>query len=427
MNALRYFVVAGLCLPVVAGAADWPQWRGPDRDNHSKDAGLLKEWPKDGPKLAWTFEKTGAGYGSPSIVGEKVFILGCDDPEQGDKEFALCLSGKDGKELWRTPLETSMGNYAYGWGSGPRSSPTVDGDKVYVLGAKGDLQCLNVADGKKVWGINLKKDLGGGIPGWGYSESVLIDDEHLICTPGGEKGTIACLNKKDGSVVWRSTDLKDGSAYSSIVISTVGVKQYITLTPAGTVSVRASDGKFLWKSKAGSNGIAVIPTAIVHDKYVFSTSGYGSGCGLLELTPDGTDNVKMKEVYLNKAMIDKHGGIVLVGDHIYGTSERGGWLCIDYLKLDKDNEASTWKSNKLDGGSIAYADGHLYLYGEQKGTCVLIDASPKGFEERGRFEIPKKSQFPRRSGQIWTHPVIANGRLYLRDHEYLFCYGVKGE
>jgi outer membrane protein assembly factor BamB len=422
-------VLAGLIVPGFVRAADWPQWRGANRDGHSKDTGLLKEWPKDGPKLRWTYEKAGAGFGSTAVVGEKMYLLGADDPETGDKEFALCLNIADGKELWRTPLETSAGDYTYNWGSGPRSTPTVDGDKVYVLGAKGDLRCLNVGDGKKVWGINLGKDLGGGIPGWGYCESVLIDGDHLICTPGGAKGTLACLSKKDGSVVWRSTELKDLAAYSSVVISNAGVKQYITLVQAGVVGVRASDGKHLWRSKAGANGVAVIPTAIVHDKYVFATSGYGSGCGLIELTPNGSDNVKAKEVYLNRAIINQHGGVILVDNFIYGYSDRseGNWVCLDYLKLDKDNEDPVWKSSKFGKGSIAYADGHFYLYGEGKGECVLIDADPKKYTERGRFEIPKKSKFDRRSGQIWAHPVVANGRLFLRDHEFVFCYGLKAE
>jgi outer membrane protein assembly factor BamB len=426
MNLLRTLAaVTGLALAAGAPAADWPQWQGPNRDNHSRDTGLLKEWPKDGPKLLWTFDTAGAGFGSPVVVGDKVFVLGSDDPDKGEKEFALCIDMKEGKEVWRTPLETATGDYSYGWGSGPRSTPTVDGDKVYVLGAKGDLRCLTTADGKKVWGVNLKKDLGGGIPGWGYSESVLIDGDHLVCTPGGNKGTLAKLDKKTGEVVWRSTDLKEGAQYSSIVTTEVGVKQYVTLLRSGTVGVRASDGKLLWQSKAGANGTAVIPTAIVHDKYVFATSGYGSGCGLLELTPEG-DGVKMKEVYLNKAMTDKHGGVVRVGDYIYGSSERGGWTCIEYLKLSNDNDKETWKSNKLDSGSICYADDRLYCYGEGKGTCVLIEASPKGWAEHGRFTIPKASKFPRRGGHIWTHPVVAQGRLFLRDHEYLFCFDVKG-
>lgn len=407
-------------------AADWPQWRGPNRDGISKDTGLLKTWPQGGPKVLWTFETAGVGFGCPVVVGDKLFVLGSDDPDKGDKEFALCLNTKDGKEIWRKALDTSAGGYSYGWGSGPRSTPTVDGDFVYVLGAKGDLQCLKISDGSKVWGISMVKTLGGNIPGWGYSESVLIDGDHLICTPGGGKGTIAKLDKKTGEVVWRSTDIKDGSQYSSIVISNIGVKQYITLVSAGTISVRASDGKLLWRSKAGANGTAVAPTAVVDDKYVFATSNYGSGCGLLELTPDGTDNVKMKEVYLNKAMVNMSGGVIRVGDYIYGHHDRGNWVCLDFKKLDATNDKPASETRKISRGSIAYADGHFYCYAEGNGTCTLVEADAKEWKECGKLELPKKSAFPRRGGHIWTHPVIANGKLFLRDHEMLSCFDIKG-
>ncbi|MCE9532140.1 MAG: PQQ-like beta-propeller repeat protein [Planctomycetes bacterium] len=427
MKSTRILALA-VCLlgATTAISADWPQWRGPNRDGISKDTGLLKAWPTAGPKLLWTFEEAGVGYGTPAVVGDRLYILGSEDPEKGDKEFLTCINSKDGKIVWKKELDNSAGGYSTNWGSGPRSSPTVDGDFVYVLGARGDLQCRKVSDGSKVWGISLVKDLGGKIPGWGYSESILIDGENLLCTPGGAKGTIACLKKATGAVVWRSTELTEGAAYSSIVISNVGVKQYITLVPGGTVSVSAAEGKLLWKSPAGKNGVAVIPTAVVNDKYVFVTSGYGSGCGLLELTADGKDGVKMKEIYLNKAMLNQHGGVINFENFLYGFSDKGSWLCLDYLKLDKDNETPAWKSSKLDKGSITFADGHFYCYGQGKGVCVLIEANPKEWKETGRFEIPKKSKFPRRSGAIWSHPVVANGKLFLRDHEVLSCFDVKG-
>ena len=428
MNLIqRVLIVAGFaCATSAAIAADWPQWGGPNRDNISKETGLLKSWPDGGPKLLWTFDAAGAGYSGPAIVGDRLYILGCDDPEKGDNEFALCVSVKDGKEIWRQKLETSPGKYTTGYGAGPRCTPTIDGDFLYVLGARGDLQCRKISDGSKVWGLNLVKDFGGKIPGWGYCESVLIDGDHLLCTPGGAKGSIACLNKKTGDVVWRSTDLTDGAAYSSLVINNFGVKHYVTLLPAGVVGVRASDGKLLWRSAAGKNFIAVIPTAILHDKYVFATSGYGSGCGLVELTPDGKDGLKAKDVYLLKVMQNHHGGVILIDDYIYGYSDKGGWMCLDYLKLEKDVEEPVWKNNKLEKGSLSFASGHFYCYGQKKGECVLVEANPKEWKESGHFEIPQKTKFPRKSGGIWTHPVIANGKLFLRDNELIFCYEVKG-
>jgi hypothetical protein len=409
----------------LATADDWPQWRGPNRDGVSKETGLLKAWPTTGPKLLWTFEEAGVGYSSPAIVSDRLYVLGAEDPEKGDREFAICVNAKNGKEIWREKLDNSPGGYLTQWGGGPRSSPTVDGDFLYILGARGDLQCRKTADGSKVWGINLVKDLGGKIPSWGYCESVLIDGDRLLCMPGGAKGTFACLKKKTGEVEWRSTDLKDGASYSSIVIGSKPIKQYITVAPTGAVGIRASDGKLLWKSAAGKNGTAVIPTPVVSDRFVFATSGYGSGCGAVELEADGSDGVKAKDLYLSKTMINHHGGVIRVGEFIYGYSDKGGWMCLDYLKLEKDNDDPVWKSNKLEKGSLTFADGHFYCYG-QKGVCALIEANPKEWKESGRFEIPKKTQFPRKSGNIWTHPVVANGKLFLRDHELIFCYDLKG-
>jgi outer membrane protein assembly factor BamB len=435
MSLIRFaLLIAGTGMASAAAiAADWPQWRGPNRDDISKDTGLLKTWPKEGPKLLWTYDDAGVGYSSPAVVGDKLFVLGAKDPDNDDKEFLLCLSTKDGKQLWRTDLETGKGKYANNWGSGPRSTPTVDGDFVYVLGARGDLNCCKTANGEKVWSLNFVKDLGGSIPGWGYCESVLIDGDRLLCTPGGQdgkkdkapKGTIACLNKKTGAVEWRSTDLTEKAAYASIIIDNFGVKQYVTMVPSGVVGIRASDGKLLWKSPAGKNGTAVIPTPIVFEQFVFATSGYGSGCGVVELTADAKDGVTSKDKFLGKVMQNHHGGVVRVDKFIYGFSDKGGWMCLDFLKLDADHEDPVWKSSKLDKGSLTYADGHFYCYGQGKGTCVLLAANPKEWAESGRFEIPKKTQFPRKSGAIWTHPVVANGKLFLRDHELIFCYDIK--
>ncbi len=428
MNWLRFALLfSGLTLASASDAADWPQWRGPNRDGIAKDQGLLKTWPKEGPKLLWTFDKAGVGYGTPAVVGDKLYLMGADDAENGDKEFVLCIDTRTGVEVWRQELETSDGKYTTNWGGGPRGTPTIDGEHLYLLGARGDLQCRKLSDGSKVWGLNFVKKFGGKIPNWGYSESILIDGDKLLCTPGGEKGAIACLKKDTGEEVWRSADLPEEAQYSSLMIDTVGARQYITVLKSGTVSVRATDGKLLWKSKAGANGVAVIPTAIIHDKYVFATSGYKSGCGLIELSPDGDNSVKAQDVYVlkNEGMVNHHGGVILVDGYIYGYNENGGWCCFDYLKLSEENSKPLWKSDKLEKGAISYADGHFYCYGQKKGTCVLIEATPKEWSEKGRFDIPKETQFKRRSGAIWTHPVIANGKLFLRDHELLFCYEIK--
>jgi outer membrane protein assembly factor BamB len=405
-------------------AADWPQWGGPNRDGVSPETGLLKAWPKGGPKLAWKADLGGVGYGSPAVAGDRLFVAAAEDDKDGKKEFALCLSAKDGSQLWKVELPVGAGGYSTGWGSGPRSTPTADGDAVHFLGPRGVLVRLKTADGSKVWAVNLVKDFGGGTPGWGYSESVLIDGDHLICTPGGKNGTILALDKKTGKKLWQSKELTDGAAYASIIPADVGgVRQYVTQTDGAAVGVRAKDGKLLWRKADLKRRTAVIPSPVVHDGYAFFTAGYGAGCELFKLTSKG-DATTAETVYTkNPVMQNHHGGVVRIGDYVYGYSDTGGqWECVEYK--DRDLTDPVWKSKALEKGSVIAAGGCLYCYGQGKGECVLAEASPKGWKELGRFTIPEKSKFPRRGGAIWTHPAVANGKLYLRDHEKLFCYEI---
>jgi len=414
-------IAVALLVGLSLTANDWPRWRGPLGDDLSKETGLLKEWPKDGPKLVWSFKDSGVGYGSPAVVGDTIYLAGAEDPEKGDKEFITCVSLKTGRAVWKTALTTSPGSYNGGWGSGPRSTPTVDGDVVYALGGRGDLHAIDRKDGSVKWKKNLVSEFGGAIPTWGYSESILIDGDRLVCTPGGKRGALAFLNKNTGEELLRSSN-NDDAAYSSVIIATLGtVKMYITMSPKGVYGVDAKTGQELWRSAAASNGVAVIPTPIYHDGKVFVTSGYGAGCGLISLKAVG-DKVTATDVYKNKAIVNHHGGVVLVDGHIFGYADNGGrWMCLDYLK---DSREPVWENKSLSKGSLMYADGHLYLYGEKKGECVLIEASAKEWKESGRFTIPETTKTPRKSGAIWTHPVVANGKLFLRDHELLFCYDV---
>lgn len=418
-------ILAFLLAPLAVQAADWPQWRGPNRDGVSAETGLLKEWPKDGPPLAWKGDIGGVGYGSPSVSQGKVFVLGAEDDKEGQKEFCVCLDAKTGQRAWKADIPAAEGGYLHGWGSGPRSSPTVEGDAVYVLGARGDLLRLKAADGSKLWAVNLKSDFGGAIPGWGYSESVLIDGDNLICTPGG-KGTLLALNKQTGKEVWRSVELTDGAGYASVVAADVGgVRQYITQTQASAVGVRAKDGKLLWRETGLKRAVAVIPTPIVHDGMAFFTAGYGAGSELFKLTSKDGLTTAEKVYSANKVLVNQHGGVVRIGDHIYGHSDNGNkWVCIEY-KTDATDPV--WEGKALDKGSLTAADGHLYCYGQKTGTCVLAEATPKEWKEKGRLELPEKSKHPRRDGAIWAHPVVSNGKLYLRDHELLFCFDVMGK
>jgi outer membrane protein assembly factor BamB len=417
-----------------ARGADWPQWRGPNRDGVSTETGLLKAWPKAGPNLAWKIKIEGVGYSTPVVVGDKIFVSAAADDVKGNNEFVLCLNVKDGSQNWKADLPDNDKNYETGWGSGPRSTPTVDGNCVFALSARGELVCLKTSDGSKVWGVSLTKDFGGGVPSWGYSESVLIDGDKLICTPGGGKGTMLALDKKTGQKIWQSADpadkgnkvsVKDGAAYASIIPADIsGIRQYITQTTSAAIGVQASDGKLLWRVAELKRAVAVIPTPVVEGNFAFFTSGYGAGCELIKVeTKDGVTKA-VTEYTKNPSFSNHHGGVVRIGDFIYGHTDHGGkWVCYDYKKGGED---FVWESKALGKGCVACADGYLYCVGEdpKKGIVALVEASPKGWNEKGRFELPEKSTFPRRSGMIWTHPVIANGKLYLRDHEWLFCYDI---
>lgn len=425
MKTKTLLVCSFLFLCVVSFAApaperkssfDWPQWRGPKRDNLSTETGLLKTWPEGGPKLVWTSDVVGLGYSGPAIVGDRLYTLGSDEKS----DFVIAVDTKSGEKVWKSNIGPFVAN---NWGGGPRSTPTVDGDHLYALSSAGDLACLKTKDGKRVWSASLTSDLGGGKPNWNYSESPLVDGEHVICSPGGNRGTLAALNKKTGKLLWRSIKLKDPAGYSSIVPTTVGgVKQYVQLTMKGIAGVSPKNGNLLWYYAHPKYKVAVIPTPIVYEDYVYAAVGYGAGDVLLKLSPEAK-GVKAEQIYSQDAMSvmdNKHEGYVLIGDYVYGWSDRGGWTCQE-LKTGK----TMWQSKKLGRGSIAAADGMLYCYSEDRGTVVLVEASPDGWKEQGRFAIPKQSDKRSRSGGVWTHPVIANGKLYLRDQELLFCFDVK--
>lgn len=404
----------GLCVAVEG--ADWPQWQGPDRTNISKETGLLKTWPKDGPKLLWTYSDAGVGYSAPAIVGDKLYIMGA---RQG-REHLFCLDVKNGgKQLWTADIGQQFKN---GYGDGPRGTPTVDGNLVFGLGGQGNLVCLST-DGKPVWSKNMQKDFGGKMmSGWGYSESPLVDGDKLVCMPGGGKGTVAALDKKTGKLLWQSAQLKDDAAYSSLIAADIdGVRQYILTTGKGVAGISAKDGSQLWYYARSDFRTAVAPTPIYSDGQVFTTAGYGAKGVLLKIAAKKAD-----EVWSTKDMENHHGGVVLVDGYLYGTSgnsnsAKSPWRCVEF-KSGK----TAWTETKLGPGSLTCAGGQLYLYSLDNGTCVLLDPDPKGWKEQGRFKIPRESKLPRGQGHIWTHPVVANGRLYLRDLDLLFCFDVKG-
>jgi len=396
-------------LATSAIAADWPQWRGPQRDDVSHETGLLKQWPEAGPKRLWLFEKAGAGYAGFSIANGQLFTMGVRD----GNEVLLALDANSGKELWTAPIGDVLGNK---WGDGPRGTPTVDGDRVYALGGQGTLICAQAKDGKVLWKRTMQ-ELGGKVPGWGYTESVLVDGNRVVCTPGGEKGTMAALDKMTGKTLWQSSDWKEGAQYSSIVPATInGTPQYVQLVMQSFAGVDPNNGKVLWKVPFPGR-TAVIPTPIVKGNHVLVTAGYGVGSKMVEIEQGN----QPKDVYENKIMKNHHGGVVRVGDHVYGYSDGIGWLCMEF-----NTGKQVWaERGALGKGAVSAADGMLYCLDEGKGTVVLAEASPKGWQEHGRFTLEPQSQNRSPQGRIWTHPVISNGKLYLRDQEYIYCFDVK--
>ncbi len=396
-------LIAATCL-----GADWPQWRGPNRDGCSTETGLLESWPEGGPELLWRATGLGEGYSTIAVVGDRIYTTG--EKDRMSYVHALALDG--GKVLWSTKLGKAG---APGWGgfTGPRGTPTVDGDLLYVMGQYGELLCLKTGDGATVWEKHLTDDFGGKRPSWGYSESILVDGDQIVCTPGGKKGAIVALNKKTGALVWQTKEFTDPAHYSSIVCATIaGAKQYVQLTAASVVGV-SPDGAVLWRvPRKGKT--AVIPTPVVQGDMVYVTSGYGVGCNLFEISRTG-GKFEAKQVYAERSMANHHGGAVRVGDYVYGYCDGKGWVCQELAT----GELKWAQKREVGKGSLVYADGYFVLRSETKGTVGLIRATPESYQETGRFIQPGFGK-----PKTWPHPVIAHKKLYLRDQDLLLCYDV---
>jgi outer membrane protein assembly factor BamB len=412
------FGVAGLLLGPAGGAsaADWPQWRGPQRDGTSAETGLLKEWPKDGPKLLWQASDIGFGYSTPAVVGDRLYLM---SNKGGDDEFVQALNVADGKQAWAARVgkvgpNTPAMNYP-----GARSTPTVDGEVLYALGSDGDLACLETATGKVRWQKNLRTDFGGRPGRWAYAESPLVDGDRVVCTPGGADATIVALDKRTGGVAWKCpVPGADEAGYASVtVVEAGGVRQYIQFLEKGLVGVDAATGKFLWRDERTAKGSpANILTPVARDGFVYSGASR-SGGGLVRIKAgDGGGAVTAEPVYFNTKLPTAIGGAVLVGDHLYGA---GGQVlvCADFK-----TGGVQWTDRSVGAGSVLYADGRLYLHGEN-GEVALAEATPEAYRERGRFTPPRQPD--RGRSKAWAYPVVANGRLYVRDLGVLWCYDVR--
>lgn len=397
--------------------ADWPQWRGPARDGLSPEKNLLQQWPQEGPKLLWQENDIGDGYSTPAVVGPRLYLMSNRGYEN---EFVQALSTENGKLVWTTRVG-NVGNANDFLYSKSRSTPTVDGDYLYALGSDGDLACLETKSGKLLWQKNLKKEFGGQPGIWAYAESPLIDGDVVVVTPGGAQATLLALNKKTGAVIWKAAvPGGDAAAYASaIVVQAGGRKQYVQFLSKGIVGIDAKTGEFLWRYAETVKGMAQMVTPVARGEYVYS-GAHQVGGGLVRLKPNG-GAVVAEQVYFARGLPNSIGGAVLVGDYLYGTAAEG------LVAAEFATGKIKWQAESIGRGSVAYADGRLYVHGEN-GAVALAEATPEAYREKGRFTPPaqparkRQGPFPEKA---WTYPVIANGRLYIRDVGTLWAYDIK--
>ncbi|HMO13533.1 MAG TPA: PQQ-like beta-propeller repeat protein [Pirellulaceae bacterium] len=385
----------------------WPQWRGPDRTGVAKLSPIVDRWPEGGPNQLWVSREGGLGYSGFSFAHGGLFTMG----QENDRQFVLRLDAATGRKVWQTEIGSG---YENNWGGGPRSTPTIDGGVLYALDANGILVCLNVSDGKQIWKVDLK-EFGGTIPKWGYSESVLVDGDQVVCTPGGPRGAVLALNKNDGRMLWQLDENKEEAHYSSIVKANIqGVDQYVQLMEKAVLGI-SPDGKLLW-STDWPGTIAVIPTPIVHENRVYVTSGYGIGSKQIEISSG--NEVEFK--WYNKVMKNHHGGAIFLDSYVYGYSDSVGWICQDW----ESGEIEWRERSALGKGAIGYADGKFICLSEDSGEVVMISASSQNWNELGRFTLNPQTERRKPAGKIWVHPVVFDGKLYLRDQELIYCYDV---
>ncbi|MGC3972689.1 MAG: PQQ-like beta-propeller repeat protein [Pirellulales bacterium] len=409
----RFFTSAvllvGLFFTATVRSDDWPQWRGPHRTGISQESGLAKSWPADGPKLLWKAAGLGEGFSTPSVARGVLYVMGNVD----DQEYVMAFDLKaQGKPLWRTaigPVRHQGAGYP-----GPRSTPTVDGDRVYCIGLNGDFVCVEAATGKLVWRHDFVVECGGKIPTWGYSESPLIDGDRVVGTPGGSQASIVAFEKNTGKQLW-STGFGDGAGYASLInVYVAGAPQYVQFTAQGIVGVHAEGGSVLWRYDAPANGTANCSTALVDGHRVFAASGYGTGGGAADISRDGA-GFQARQAFFTKEMKNHHGGMVLVDGHVYGSDDPGILRCIELASGE-----TKWQDRTPGKCSLFYFDGTLITRSERGKVC-LVKISPAACEVVSEFEQPDRSDKP-----SWPHPVVADGVLYLRDQDLLLAYDVKG-
>jgi len=410
----RVLIVSLIALAMAAGARtrtqessafDWPQWRGPHRDGISRETGLAPQWPAGGPPLAWTTSGLGAGYGTVAVVSGRIYLQSL----RGRQSMVHAISAADGRYLWSKNLGAGDSNDR---GPGPRGTPTVDGDRIYVLTESGDLVCLLAENATVVWQRNILRDFSGQNIQWLISESPLVDGDRVIVTPGGRGAGIVALDKMTGKTIWTSKEVDDAAGYASVVVAEVqGVRAYTTLMSSAAVGVRATDGHLLWRYRTPANYTANIATPVVRGPQVFYTSGYDTGGGLLMLRPSNGE-IRAEEVYFTRDMQNHHGGVVVVDGVLYGFSNA------ILTALDFATGRMLWRHRSVGKGAVTYADGRLYVLGENN-VVGLAEVNAGGYREVGRFEIADQGL------PSWAHPVVSGKRLYIRNQQTLAAYDIR--
>ncbi|HUR46141.1 MAG TPA: PQQ-binding-like beta-propeller repeat protein [Candidatus Saccharimonadales bacterium] len=416
MNRTFQTLLLTLSLSTPLLADDWPQWRGPQRNGVSKETGLLKDWPAAGPKLAWKVTDAGSGYSTPSVVGDRLYLLENKDLEN---ETVVARSANDGKQIWSARLGNVGNPKQQPSFPAARSTPTVDGQSLYALGSDGDLACIDLPAGTIRWHKNLRTDFGGKPGEWAYSESPLVDGNTVLCTPGGAEATLVALNKKTGDVLWKcATPDGDRAAFASaMVVQAGGVKQYVQLLEKGLVGVDPASGKLLWRyAKPTSRYGANIPSPVAKGDIIYVGSA-GTGGGAVKVKSAG-DKVEAEQLYFDNKLPTAIGGAIIVGDSVYGTTAKS-MSCFDLT-----SGKVRWEESALGAASLCYADGRLYLHGEN-GEAALVEATPDGYKPHGKFTPPDQPKRKQAMEKAWAYPVVANGKLYLRDHGSIWCYEVK--
>ncbi|WP_146459488.1 PQQ-binding-like beta-propeller repeat protein [Rubripirellula tenax] len=406
-----------------AGDRDWPQWRGPQRDGHAAAQPLLESWPDGGPAQIWQASGLGRGYSTAAVVDQRIYTLGSD--EAGC--FAVCLNAADGGEVWRTTFSRASNgdDYNQGWGGGPRSTPTVVGNHIYVLSDVGVAAAIDRDSGDVTWKVDVVESYGGKVPTWGYSESLLVDGDRVVVTPG-ESNFMVGLNCSSGEKVWTSQGVNAPAQYVSPIKATVAETTfYVTASKPGLFAFDTTSGGKVFSDASTGNNVAVIPTPILQGDELYHTSDYGSGNTLIKLSGNGGGKIATESIYhlADKTMQNHHGGVVLVDGVIYGFTKANGGT---WMAQDMASGETLWeeKIRPNRSGSIAFADGRLYCYNDKDGSVYLVKPSRTGWESSGRLELPRQTDLPRDKGAIWAHPIIADGMLIIRDQDLMFAYDI---